>query len=172
MFNIIIVVFLFVLGVLGYNTPIVLVQNVGIGSMTLSLIWLFTSQINGCVEHSYQTRRFEQLRAKLKKLENHKAMTKGLVGEFKKYLGEKYPNMEMEFFKKSIDNESQIILAYPELQSHKTLTKLVDTINRLTNETNIKLGNIEEYCADIRFERENKWHIIKPQIPADILPHL
>ena len=62
----------------------------------------------------------------------------------------------------------RVMLAYPEFKSHKTIIKLVDKINELTNETHSKLRDIEHKCASIRVNDVSKWSFVKPTIPTEI----
>jgi hypothetical protein len=137
-------------------------------------VWLIISQIAGFVKYSEQAYRFEKLRAQIKKLENHKSMTKGLIKEFRTYLGEKFPDLEMEFFKnfQNDTTDTRFILAYPELKSSKTMIRLVDKINELTDSTNDRLSYIEDSCYKIRYYDSSKWELFKPAIPSDLEQYL
>jgi len=170
MFNIIITVFLILLGLAGYNTSFQELQVAGIVSMCIGLIWFISSTIQGFMLYSEQAYRLENLKSSMKKLINHKVKTDGLLTEFKTYLAEKFPDMEMKFFKDFLEDKSdmRVMLAYPEFKSHKTIIKLVDKINELTNETYSKLANIEDNCAIIRYNRDSKWQLFQPKIPTEI----
>ena len=56
---------------------------IGIVICGISFIWLFASFVNSMTYYSCQARRFEDLRALINKLANHKAKQKDLLVEFK-----------------------------------------------------------------------------------------
>lgn len=63
-----------------------------------------------------------------------------LIGECKEYLKDVYPNIEKDIFN-SMASAKAILLNFPEINSHKTITKLVDMIN--TNKNHIYGTDIE-----------------------------
>tara|TARA_R110000851_G_scaffold47424_2_gene115167 strand:- start:16165 stop:16689 length:525 start_codon:yes stop_codon:yes gene_type:complete len=170
MFNVIIATFFVLLGLAGYSTSFQELEIAGIVSICFGLIWFIVSSIQGFMLYSEQIREFEYLKASMKNLANHRVKTDGLLKEFKYYLAEKFPDMEMKFFKDFLEDKSdmRVMLAYPEFKSHKTIIKLVDKINELTNETHSKLRDIEHKCASIRVNDVSKWSFVKPTIPTEI----
>jgi len=170
MFNVIIAVFLVLTGLLGFNSSYQEIQVTGIVFMCLGLVWFISSTIQGFMLYSEQVRRFENLRASIKQLAQHREMTKDLLKEFKLYLVEKFPELEMKFFQNFKDSESdmRVILAYPEFKTHKTITQMVDKINNLTKETYTQLYRIENDCASIRYNKASKWQLFQPKVPEVI----
>lgn len=55
-----------------------------------------------------------------------------LTGECKAYLMDAYPNIEKEIFNNMVSAKA-LLLNFPEINSHKSIVKLVDMINRNKN---------------------------------------
>lgn len=171
MFNLIIVAILALLGAsfnLFCTTP--QLQVVGIILMLISSVWFISALISNFTYYSSQMYRFEQLHSALNNLSRYKAVQLKMIEEFKNYLGEKYPELEKELFKDISDNSSDIhiVLKYPEIQSSKTLLKLTDNINEQVQKTYTLQSEIEHSCANIRYYKNSKWEIIKPNIPEKL----
>lgn len=170
MFNILIIVVFLLLGFLGYNFKINEVHIAGIVLMCVSLCYLIIAFIHDLSYYSNQLQRFELVRNYLKSINIYKEKQSELLIYFKSYLGEKYPDFEKQIFKNINESKSDIhiVLKYPELKSSKTIMKLADKINKLANSVYSLRGDMENTCEDIRYYKNGKWEIIKPNIPKDI----
>ena len=170
MFNLFIIAVILLLGIIGYNFEIKGVHIAGIRLMGGALLYLIAAFISNLYYYSIQLLRFENVRMYLKKIDVYKRKQKELLAEFKNYLGEKYPELEKQIFDNINKSESgvHIVLKYPEIQSSKTLMKLTKNINKLADDVYNLYDNIESECKWIRYYKDGKWEIIKPNIPEDI----
>ena len=174
MFNLICVLIIACIGGVGLFVPVEDVKIIGIVILCISGVWFFVSFVNNLVKHTDMVKKFEEIRANLKKLEIYKEKQRVLISEFTIYLADKYPDFEKEIFKLITDSKSDInvFLKYPELKSSETIMELVKQINNQSAATyNYKVELENEYAA-IRFYNMNKWFYIKVQTPSDILEHL
>ena len=174
MFNLICVLIIACIGGVGLFVPDEDVKIIGILILCISGVWFFVSFVNNLIKHTDMVKKFEEIRADLKKLEIYKEKQRVLISEFTIYLADKYPDFEKEIFKLITDSKSDInvFLKYPELKSSETIMELVKQINNQSAETyNYKVELENEYAA-IRFYNMNKWFYIKVQTPSDILEHL
>lgn len=170
MFNIFIIVVFILLGLIGYSLEIEEVHVAGMGLMGGSMIYLIVAFIHDLVYYSNQLQRFELIRNYLKSINIFREKQKELLVDFKQYLGKEYPELEKQIFANINDSKSDIhvVLKYPELKSSKTLMKLADKINQLANKVYSLKAKMEDVCEDIRYYKNGKWEIIKPNIPSDI----
>lgn len=170
MFNILVIVVLLLLGFLGYNSSVNEVHIAGIVLMGGSLCYLIIAFIHDLSYYSNQLQRFELVRNYLKTINIYKEKQSELLVDFKSYLGEKYPDFEKQIFKNINESKSDIhiVFKYPELESSKTIIKLVEKINKLADSVYSLRADMEDTCEDIRYYRNGKWEIIKPNIPKDI----
>lgn len=87
--------------------------------MCIAILWLFGSFVNNLEAYVNQTKKFEDIRAKLKSLIIYKDKQETLIREFKIYLADKYPDLEKEIFTliANSNNDVSVILSYPEIKS-------------------------------------------------------
>jgi hypothetical protein len=168
MFNLIFVFVLALLGCIGLIIPNEYAANISFALFLFSFVWLFISTLSSLSYFSNQLERFEELRAKIKKVKINEKMQQELLLEFKFYLGEKYPNLEEKIFNDINKLEIKTIIKYPELKSSKTLIKLTNKINNLASNVYELMREIEDLSADIRYYENGKWEFIKPQIPLNL----
>jgi hypothetical protein len=170
MFNILVIVVFLLLGFLGYNFKINEVHIAGIVLMCGSLVYLIIAFIHDLSYYSNQLQRFELVRNYLKSINIYKEKQSELLIDFKSYLGEKYPDFEKQIFKNINESKSDIhiVLKYPELESSKTIMKLADKINELADSIYSLRADMEDVCENIRYYKNGKWEIIKPNVPKDI----
>jgi hypothetical protein len=175
MFNLICVFFFILLGIIGIFFP----ENeaiyvVGIAFLCFSGLWFIVSSINNFYCYAEQQKKFEELRASLKKISILKEKSEKILAEFKLYLGEKYPELEKQIFSdisnsaKDSDKWGMFVTKYPKIQSSKTFNYLVSEMDSLISEIYKLKMEIENDCSSIRFFIKNKWFIIKPKIPTDL----
>jgi hypothetical protein len=177
MFNLIFVFIFALFGSIGLLLPVD--QSTDFGTfvfgmscflLALSFVWLIASSANCLKSYSDQVYRFEKLHSKLNNLKRFKGKQLELITEFKFYLGEKFPELEKELHQNISKNSSDIsiILNYPEIKSSELLVKLTKEIGEsIKNVYDIERG-IENDCADIRYYRNGKWEIVKPEIPENL----
>jgi len=170
MFNLFIIAFILLLGVIGYNFEIEEVHIAGIILMGDSLLYLIIHFIHDLVYYSAQLRRFEEVRNYLKSINIFREKQKELLVDFKQYLGKEYPELEKGIFDKINDSKSDVhvVLKYPELKSSKTLMKLANKINKLADNVYSLKAMMEDMWEEVRYYKNGKWEIIKPNIPKDI----
>jgi len=97
----------------------------------------------------------------------YKEQAEVLTGEFKLWLGEKYPDIERGIFKDLISENITIFAAkFPEIKSSETIMDLVSRINGLQNNVYSKKLNIERHRKKIRVAKRNPW-IIRKIIPTE-----
>lgn len=157
MFNLIVVTFITIIGVIGLLIPIQEINYIGVTILCISFVWLFASGINNLVCYTQQIERFENLRALLKNLELSKLREIDLTTKFKMYLATTYPDLEKEIFKDITDPKSEIniIMSYPEIKSSETLLELVNRIDNLSTIVFAQEKNIQSECAKVRFFNNN-----------------
>jgi len=177
MFNLIMVVFLLIVGTItaftGYKLDNDATLSVGSIISGISIVWFFCSFISSLVHYSNQSRRFEDLRSSINKLKNNKQKQTDLLVEFKLYLGDKFPNLENKIFNDITNNSNiKILLKYPEIKSEKVLMKLVDKINDLAGDVYKSLNYIEDDCAWIRYYNKSKWEYFKASIPENLKEYI
>lgn len=88
-----------------------------------------------------------------------------LIGECKEYLKDVYPGIEKDIFN-SMTSAKAILLNFPEINSHKTITKLVDMVN--TNKNRIYGTDIEITALKRRInirKRVARFWVYSPMIP-------
>lgn len=169
MFNSIIVVFLVVLGIIGINIPIFEVNVAGWILLATSAIWLFSSFITTFINYTDQLHRFEYFRSAIKKIEIQVEMKEQLLRDFKMYLGDKFPELEKQYFNNITSKlDNTIILKFPELQSSDTMMELVNHINNITHGVTSMYRDLEDSAAQIRYYKTGKWEYFTPSIPSDI----
>lgn len=170
MFNLIFVLFFAILGCIGLVIPNEYAIYVSCVLFAISFVWLFIATINNLTIYSNQLLRFEEVINYLNSINIYKKKQEELLIEFKKYLGEKYPELEERIFSdiNKTGDKMKIILEYPELKSSKTFLKLADKINNLADSVYRLMLKLEDICELIRYYKNGKWEFIKPQIPKDI----
>lgn len=101
--------------------------------------------INQCVS----VEKIEEYEAN-KKLYEEKA--KVLIAECKEYLKDIYPNIEKEIFN-NMSSAKALLLSFPEIKSHETITKLVDMINRNRTDVLVVDTTLTRIKREIRVRR-------------------
>jgi len=173
MFNIVIIIAIAIFGGIAQAIPIEEVNYVGYGLFALSFVWGFSSTLSCLTYYSQQQKRFETIREQIKVVKLYEDRQKELLVEFKLYLAEKYPKLEEKIFKLITEKQGDVnvIMKYPEIQSSKTLSKLTQNINQLSNDVYGVKIRIEQIAKDIRYYNESKWEFIKVKIPTDVKEH-
>lgn len=108
----------------------------------------------------------------IEKIEENKANRKiyeekdtVLTGECKAYLSDAYPEIEKEIFNNMVSAKA-LLLNFPQINSHKTIVKLVDMINRNKNciyDTDLAVTSL---IREIRArKRMSCFWIYSPMIP-------
>lgn len=75
-----------------------------------------------------------------------------LIEECKEYLKDVYPNIEKEIFN-NLASAKALLMNFPEIKSHSTITKLVDMINRNRNDVFNTETGITKLKREIRVRR-------------------
>lgn len=97
----------------------------------------------------------------------YKEKAESLTGEFKLWLGEKYPEIEKGIFKCLIPTDiSMVATVFPEIKLSETITNLVSRINELQGRIYSEKLEIERYKKGIRIAKRNPW-IIRKIIPTE-----
>jgi len=97
----------------------------------------------------------------------YKKKAEALTGEFKVWLGEKYPDIEKEIFKELIPAKVSILaVSFPEIKSSETMMDLVSRINKLQGDVYSEKLNIERYRKQIRVAKRNPW-VIRGTVPTE-----
>lgn len=120
-----------------------------------------------------QIKRFERIRRTKKLLKIKNKQFNELKIDWIKYLSVEYPDFEKDIFKKMSPQEKSELkmyfTKYPELSSSHMFEILITNISRMSNEIYTLDQDIEYASENIRSQLQNKWLILNPTIPEDIL---
>lgn len=119
---------------------------------------------NACI-YFEQVTRIESIEESKAREDIYKEKAEVLTGEFKVWLGEKYPDIEKGIFKNLMPvNISMVATVFPEIKSSETIMNLVSRINEMQNKIYSEKLTIEKYKKGIRITKRNPW-IIRRMIP-------
>ena len=142
----------------------------GFALLGLSVFWALASFISTLTYYTCQQERFENLRARIKKVKIMKLSFDKLTIELKLYLSEKFPELEKELWSKfcNAPTDASIIMSYPEIKSHKVIMELVGQIRSISMQLRDAEIDVADQCGSIRYHHTSKWEYFTPAIPQDL----
>ena len=131
-------------------------------SFVTAIILMFSF---GVIQYSFRYKQLNDIE-KIYEFQNKKViyekMAETQLIEFKRYLGEKYPDLERKIFDNlSLTNIDIYLVQYPQIKSSETLIKLTDLINEKTSKVYECDLKIIEYKKNVslRIKDSKAWCI-------------
>ena len=116
---------------------------------------------HACLYHD-QINNIERIKECEAREKIYKEKAEALTGEFKLWLGEKYPEIEKGIFKDLIPAKVSILaVSFPEIRSSETINNLISHINKLQGSIYSEKLDTESYRRRIRVIKRNPWVIRK-----------
>jgi hypothetical protein len=138
----------------------------------LALGWTIVGFFINLTQWDLQIKRFEGVRKIKKLLKIKRTQFEELKGDWIKYLSVEYPDFEKGVFEKMSPQEKSDLkmyfVKYPELSASSMFTLLIQKISGMSDEIFHLDKDLEWESAQIRSQFQNRWLIIKPEIPKDI----